>query len=1035
MKASLSRLQLKRRVAGVLMLWLLACVYVPAAMAGPLAKITVTGKVTSSEDGTGLPGANVLEKGTVNGTITDVEGNFSIQVDENAVLVISSIGFITEEIPLNGRTTIDVIMTQDITTLDQVLVVGYGVENKSKFTGAAVSLDAEHLNKSTVSVGSLLQGKVSGVQIFQNNATPGAAMSIRIRGTNSINAGADPLFVIDGMPVADGVGYSLNPSDIASITVLKDAASTAIYGARGANGVVMVTTKHGGAKKGTVDVHSYVGLQQVTDRVNLSGPYNYAVRMNYLADLQGNSQPYSDGLVDSLARGLVKGTDWQDKAFRTARIQNHTVSFSGGGKNTSIYASLNYLSQEGVIVNSKYKRINARLNLEQKIGEKLKMSIRSFTNYGVQNDLPLSPSTVNGFMKQVLRANPLATPDDELGATRDANNPLHFIAARDRKNITFRTQGYFTFDYEILEGLSAHLNMGADLNESKSYDFAPSTIPAGSSTNGLATIVEAEQQDLLLNPTLTYDRSFGLHNFKLLAGWNAQRTDYFETGITASDFSSDDFSYYQIGAANSFSAYTYKASPIKRQSWFGRVMYDYQDKYFFTGTYRVDGSSVFGANNKLGYLPSAAVAWRFSEEQFGQNLRFLSNGKLRVSYGVTGNDRIPGGVTQSSFSSDNTTSYTFSGTTVVSGIATTTYPNPELRWEQTSSLDIGLELGFLNDRIILETDYYAKHTTDLLILKPTAPSTGYTEKLSNEAQVNNQGVEFSLQTKNINHTNFKWNTSITYAYNHNELVKLSSTSSYLLLGEFKPESNANYENPFILKKGKSIGSFYGYKGDGIIQAGDSVLTGTHKNGTAGDPKYKNLNGDNILDEDDRTVLGCGIAPVTVGITNHFEYKNFSLDMVMQGLMGGQLLNVQREDLLNPISSGNVLQAVNTNTWSADNPSGTIPAQGYYGTAHGGWVNSNFIEDADFLRLKNVTLAYNFPASMLQGKGFHAATIYINAQNLFTITSYSGMDPEVGNTVDIDNTLNKQQGKNVARGIDFNAYPVSKLYMLGVKLSF
>jgi TonB-linked SusC/RagA family outer membrane protein len=996
---------------------------------------SVSGHVTAIEDNSPLPGVNIVEKGTQNGTISDADGKFQLTVSQNATLIFSSIGYISEEVAVNAKTEINISLTADVKMLEQVLVVGYGSQNKSKFTGAAVSLHSENLNKASFSIENLMQGKVSGVQIFQNNATPGSSMSIRIRGTNSINAGSEPLFVIDGMPVADGVGYSLNPSDVESITVLKDAASTAIYGSRGANGVIMVTTKRGGDKEGKINIHSYYGVQNVTDQFDLSGPYDYAVRANKLAVANGNLPPYSATRLDSLQSGLIKGTNWQDQAFRTASIQNHDISFSGGGKNTSIFSSLNYLNQDGVIINTNYKRINARVNLEQKIGQKFKMTANAFGNYGVQNDLPLSPSTINGFLKQVVKANPIATPDSKIGAERDAKNPLHFAAARDRKNIAMRVQGYFSFQYEIIKGLTAKLDVGTDINKSKAFDYSPSTIPSGASTNGLATITESDQTDLLMNPTLNYEKALGNHNLKLLAGWNAQRTDYFELGVTASNFASDDFGYNQLGSASSSIAYTFKANPIKRQSWFGRVNYDYKDKYFFTGTYRVDGSSVFGDNHKLGYFPSGAVAWRFSEEEFSKGLHFLSNGKARVSYGIAGNDRIPGGATRSTFSSDNTTSYTFGGTGTVSGIAAANFPNANLKWEETASFDAGLELGFLNDRIIFEGDYYSKKTTDLLLLKPTPPSTGFTERLSNEAAVSNKGIELSLQTKNIAGGNFKWNTSITFAKNKNKILKLSQSGAPIYLGAFKPEGNANFEDPYILKVGESIGSFYGYLSNGIIQEGDSVLTGSHKNGNPGDPKYVNVDKNNILNEKDRVILGVGIAPITLGFTNNFSYRNFSLDILMQGLFGGKILNVQKEDLLNPISAGNVLQRVNTDTWNAtDNPNGTIPAQGYYGTNHGGWVNSEFIEKADFLRMKNVTLTYNVPSKILKGKSISGLTIYFNAQNLLTFTNYSGLDPEVGNTIDIANPLNRQQSKNVARGIDFNAYPVSKMYMLGIKLT-
>lgn len=993
--------------------------------------VTISGQIFDNEN-IPLPGASVVEKGTTNGTATDVDGNYKLSVPEGTTLVISSIGYVSQEVAIGSRTKIDVVLSVDVKELKEIVVVGYGTQNKSTFTGSAVTLNQKNLNKAPVSLENLLQGKMSGVQIFQNNSTPGAPLSIRIRGTNSLNANSEPLYVVDGLPLSEGIGYSMNPEDIASITVLKDASSTSIYGARGANGVVMITTKSGENRKSQISLHSNYGVQRVIGKFDLQEPYDFAVRTNKLEVDKGNLPPYNAGQLDTLKLG-IRGTDWQEEVFQAAVIQNHTLSFSGGTKNTSVYSSLNFTDQEGVIVNTKYQRFGGRLNIDQKINEKFKLSSRLFVNYGTQKDLPSSPSTINGFLKQVLRANP-ASSFDEGASVRDAKNPLHFMAARKRNNTFLRTQGYFSFQYEIIKGLTAKADIGTTINTNTYKDFIPSTVPLAAATNGKASILRVDQYDVLFNPTLNYETDFGDHSMKLLAGYNIQDLYYNELGIGATNFSSDDLGFDNIGLAQEFNAYTGKAQ-IKRRSWFGRVNYDFKDKYIFTGTFRVDGSSVFGANNKLGYFPSAAVAWRFSEESFiKDNLGgILSNGKARISYGVTGNDRINSGNSLATFSGNASTRYTFDGASSVTGIAVTRLPNSDLKWEETSSLDIGLDLSFFGDRINFEADYYTKNTHDLILTKSISPSTGFPTRIGNDGEVENKGIELSLQGIAVRNNDFEWGISATYAKNKNEIKALGKNNADIFSGAFKPDGSANFANPFIIRVGESIGSFYGYQYDGIIQEGDPVLTSTHPNAKVGDPKYINVNGDSIINADDRQVLGVGVPDVTLGITNTITFKNFSLDILLQGLLGGYLLNTQRTDLTNPISAGNVLNIVRDETWSPENKDGTIPAAGFYGTAHGNWVNSHFVEKSDFLRVKNITFTYTLPSSVLERMKLTSLSFYINAQNLHTFTNYSGLDPEVGNLV--DNAAAREQNRNAARGIDFNSYPVSRMFLGGVKLTF
>jgi len=988
---------------------------------------SITGTVTA-EDNTFLPNVTVTVKGTTVVTTTNATGNFRINASQGSTLVFSIVGFSTKEVTVGSQTVVNVQLIASAKQLDEVMVVGYGSKNKSTFTGSAITLKAEDLNQSSLSLANMLQGRAAGVQVTQNNGTPGASLSIRIRGTNSLNANSEPLYVIDGFPVSDQVGFSLNPDDVASITVLKDAASTAIYGARGANGVILVTTKSGANRKSSVSVHSYYGFQNVVNRFDLMNGYQNAVRINEIARQQGNTIPYSAGRLDTLQQGLL-GTDWQDQVFQTAHVQNHNISFEGGNNRTNIFSSFEYMDQEGVVVHSGYKRLGGRVNINHAVNDKLRMSARVFGSYGIQNDLPLAPSTVNGFLKQVLKANPASTFDSGVTPDRDAQNPLHFFEAEDRENTSYRTQAYYSLQYEPIKGLILQSDLGADLTRSEANYFAPSTVPTAAGTKGRGSITNIDERDLIINPTASYGFKKGDNNFKLLAGYNGQNYTYKEVGTTATNFSSDELGYNNLGTAQTFSSYSGK-TVIKRKSWFGRVDYDYKSKYIFTGTYRIDGSSVFGENNKLGYFPSAAVAWNFGKEDFIRNQSLITSGKVRASYGITGNDRINSGISLATFSSDNSTRYTFDGVTSVSGIAITRLSNPDLKWEETQAIDLGLDMGFVNNRIIIEADYYNKVTKDLLLDRSISPSTGFQTRFGNSGEVTNSGFEFFLQTSNIRNKAFTWNSTISYAINSNKVKSLGTNNSDIYVGSFKPDGAANFESPFIIRVGQPIGAIYGYIYDGIIQDKDPVLTTTHPNAEAGDPKFVDVNGDGILSAEDRVVLGTGVPKVNIGFTNNFTFKGIELDVVLQGQTGGKLLNVQKEDLLNPLSQGNGLAQLVTDTWSATNTTGTVPAKGFYGNAHGGWVNSRFVESSDYLRVKNITLGYTIPARLTQKIGIANLHVYMNAQNLLTWTNYSGLDPEVGNLVD-----NSQQNRNVARGIDFNAYPVNKMYLFGIKLTF
>ena len=985
--------------------------------------------VVSATDGTLIPGVTITEKGTGNGTLTGPAGQFVLNIHKDAILTVKMLGYDSQDVKTNNHNKpLSIVLVPNVRALDDVVVVGYGTKNKSTFAGSAVVLNAADLNKSSISMANMLQGRAAGVQVDQNNGTPGAPLTIRIRGTNSINASSEPLYVIDGFPTNDGVGVTISPDDIASISILKDAASAAIYGSRGANGVVIITTKSGKNKRSNLSLDSYVGYQQVEKEYSLAGPYDNAVRLNALDVLKGYTPRYSAGKLDSLQDGAIPGTNWQKVLFKLGRIQNNTLSFTGGTDNTSVYSSLDYLDQEGIVIDSRYKRLGGRINVEQKVGDKFSMSAHMFGTYGIQNDLPLSTSTVNQFLKSSLEANPASSYNVDENIRGDASNPLYFIAATDRENTTYRTNGYLSLRYEPIKNLVIQSDQGADLNTTKALYFAPSTVPAGISDHGLGTVANIAESELIINPTITYSYNLGQNHFKLLAGFNQQVYYYNEFDITATNFSSDELGYDNLATAQQFTASSGK-SRTKRQSWFARFDYDYNNEYIVSGSYRIDGSSLFGANNKLGYFPAGSFAWKFDQENFIKKLDLFSSGKARVSYGITGNDRISSGLTSANFAANTETSYTLNGVDQLSGIALASLPNPSLKWEKTAALDIGLDVGFLKDRIVLEADYYDKQTSDLLLYESIPPSNGYTTQITNAGKTENKGFEFSLETTNLT-GKFKWNSTFTFSFNKNKVLSLGENNTPLYLGNLKPDGAADFESPFIIEVGQPINAIYGYKYAGVVQENDPVLTTTQKNSQPGDPKFVDVNHDGVINADDRVILGTGVPDAIYGFTNTFSYGNFKLEIVTQAQTGGSLLDLQREDLEYPLSEGNTLNTIPSQVWSPTNTRGTIPATGFYGSAYGGWVNSRYVESSNYIRIKNVNLQYSFPAAMLKGLGISGLSIYANAQNLVTITKYKGLDPEVGNLTD-----NSEESQNGGRGIDFNAYPVSRMYILGAKLTF
>ncbi|MBO0357782.1 TonB-dependent receptor [Hymenobacter sp. BT186] len=997
----------------------------------------VTGTVLSATDKSPLPGVSVIIKGTSTGTSTDPNGKFTLPLaaaDNDAVLVFSFIGFEPTEVRVAGRSAIDgVQLKEKATGLDEVVVVGYGTQRKRDLTGAVASISAEQVAETPIArADQILQGRVSGVQVTQTNSEPGGNVSIRIRGTNSINTGNEPLFVVDGFPGAGDLN-SINPSDIESVEILKDASATAIYGSRGANGVVLITTKKGKAGSNNINFEAYTGVQMVRNKYELMNAREFAEYLNDVRE-QGNENsssplplPYTQEQIDALG----EGTDWQDEILRPARMSNYQLSFNGGNEGTRYNLSFNYFDQQGIILNSGFQRGTVRLNLDRKISQKLSFSLSSqvagtFEKRAFVNS---SGGSNGGVLLDALRISPIIPVRDEFGQYTYSNTPLPYVedvgnpVAYAEKAKDHRTTGRGLFNvagnYEVLKGLTLRVTAGLDYRTIQADVFRPNDIFLGRLNNGSGSRSETNRYSWLNENTLTYDTKINENNALNVVG-----------GLTFQQFYGNDFS----ASANNFFTNTLGSDNLALganiltpnsgrytntlASYFGRVNYRLFEKYLFTFTMRADGSSRFGKNNKWGYFPSAAFAYRLIDEPFMKNLTALSDLKLRVGYGVTGNQEISN---YQSLARYDVGSYA-SGSNRLVGLVPLNIVNPDLRWETTAASNVGIDVAFLQNRIYVTADAYYKKTTDLLLRVSTPRTTGYNDIYLNAGSVQNKGLEFALNTTNLNGEKFNWNTNLNVSLNRNKVLDLNgeyeryvgASSSSLFVGSGLGQTS-------VLRVGEPIGSFYGYEFDGIWQSTEEIqASGTRTVVRPGDPRYRDLNGDGAITALDRTIIGQAQPQFIYGVTNNFKYGGFNLSVFVQGVQGTDVLNLNRYELESGLTSTNKLKSV-VNRWTPTNTDTNIPRAGSTIRRSTGIVN-DVLEDGSFVRLKTVTLGYTVPKF---SKVVKSASVYITAQNLVTWTKYSGYDPEV----------NSFGSDNLSLNTDYNAFPSTRTFIAGLKLGF
>ncbi len=996
---------------------------------------TISGKVVS-DNGGALDGVSIAAKGTKEATTTHSNGTYSINVSNSqGVLVFSFVGYQPKEVPIEGRSSIDVSLSLENKSLEQVVVVGYGTQRKRDVTGAVASISEAQIKQvPIVSADQALQGRTSGVQVTQTSGEPGAPISIRVRGGNSINAGNEPLFVLDGYPLSPGSSLSsINPSDIASMEILKDASATAIYGSRGANGVVLITTKRGKLGKPVISYEMYTGLQHLRRKIPLLDAPQYAELLNE-ANVNSGAAPV---FTPEQIAGFGKGTDWQDELFRPAKISNHQLSVSGGAENVRYALSGNYFNQEGIVINSGFKRYSFRANVDITFSPKIKVGSSLTVSHSKINGVETA-SDGRGVINNALSFTPIATVYNADGSFNQVDipqvdvrgNPVARALATTDKGYRSRLLGNAYIDYSVLKDLTLRVSMGADLNYSKNNFHLPGTILEGSSTRGYASVFNDLSSSWLNENTLTYNKVFTDHSLNVVVGTSFQKFNYENALARTQNFSTDVLTFNDLSTGESPQPPTSTSSSNSLLSYLGRVNYSFKQKYLLTLTTRVDGSSRFGEGNKFAVFPSGSFGWRLGEENFIKNLNIFSDLKIRVSGGITGSQEIGNFRSLAALSPSRYILGAGNNYAPRIGFSVNRVPNPDLRWESTRQFDVGLDMAFFDNRITATLDAYYKRTYDLLLDVPLPFTSGFGTSLQNVGTTENRGIELSINSQNITGA-FNWTTDFNIATNKNKVLSLGEVD-FFYAGT--SSGGQKYGASGIIKVGQPIGSFIGILADGIFQNQGEVNAHAIKTSTGatqliqpnakpGDRRFVDFNNDGTINASDRVIIGKAYPRFFGGITNNFSYKGVELSIFLQGVYGSSILNLVHPELENLTGGNNQLTTV-LNRWRPDRPGNTIPRAAKV-TSAPNLIHSDMVENGSHLRARNISLAYNLPSALLSKFKVQNIRIYLSAQNLFTITDYSGYDPEV----------NSFGQSNLSLNTDYGAYPTSKMFLAGLNIGF
>ncbi|WP_194526977.1 TonB-dependent receptor [Zobellia roscoffensis] len=1002
----------------------------------------VTGTITD-QDGASLPGASIVEKGTTNGITSDFDGNFSLSIeDENAILVVSYIGYATQEIVVNGNSSINILMKEDAAGLEEVVIVGYGTQNKRAVTSAIATISAEELGENdSDSFTRALSGKVAGVQVQQTTGAPGGNIVVRVRGTGSLSAGNNPLYVIDGFPVessaidASDQGFnplsSLNPDDIGSIQVLKDAAASAIYGSRGANGVVIITTKRGSSGKPQFSFSTTLSTQSVLNKVDLLSGDEF---LDLLSNSWDNAAATTDPGVPQLAlfndesryRGV--NTDWQDEIFRTGVVKNYQLSAKGGSDTFKYFVSGGVLDEEGIVLSSGFKRYSLRANLDLDLTDKLKMGVSLTPSYAINDEVNAEGHWAgNGVILSALIAFPFlpadASTEQFVNDQEDllccgTPNPIQMAEQYQGENKTLRFLTNSYLEYEIMQGLKAKTSIGFDFldYERNTFELAENR---RNNNNNSARSVKLGQRSWLSENTLNYNRLFGKHSLDVLGGFTYQEFRQQQNVITA-----DGILNTSVRTINEFDKVTGASSEIQEWSlvsFLGRLNYSFDNKYFLTAAIRRDGSSRFGTNNKYATFPSASVGWAISEEGFLKESENISLLKLRASYGVTGNNQIGNYASLGLLQGGQSYVLGSGNGTNIGGIRPSSVANPDLTWETTKQYNLGFELGLFNNRIALTADYFNSQTEDLLLSVPVPATSGFTSALQNLGRIENKGWEFLLGTKNFT-GDFKWSTDFNITFSSNKILELGPEGDAIRAGSDRGQI-------FLNEIGGELGAFNVYQQIGIFQTQDEVdNSATFDRPTfAGDAKYQDTNGDGEITDDDRVVIGSNQPDFVWGVTNNFLYKNFDMSIVINGVQGNLVHNVQGAFILG--LQGYMNQYANAaDRWRSPSQPGNgfTPRATFNTTGNNSLAEtSRFVEDGSFTRIQNLTLGYNFPGTVTDRLSLNSLRLFFSGNNLAYFTKYRGYNPEVSS----------RGGSPLNSGADYGTYPLARRFSLGLKIGF
>jgi TonB-linked SusC/RagA family outer membrane protein len=995
-------------------------------------------------NGEGLPGVTVLVKGTSIGTSTGADGSFSLSVPEGSVLVFSSVGFGRQEVPVTGAAAnLAIVLKDDQQALNEVVVVGYGTQSRQTVTTAITSVNAAAIERQPVAgFDQALQGQAPGVQVTAPSGAPGAGINVRIRGNATIGLNASPLYVIDGIPVLPAYDQELsvggqrpnplnaiNPNDIESIDVLKDGAAAAIYGLRASNGVVVITTKRGKVGKATVGFSTYFGRQVIRKKLDLLNGQQFAQLYNEEQVNRGLSPAFNPDTVRT-------NTNWQDEVYRPANIQNYQLNVSGGTDKTRYYLAGGYFKQDGISLNSGFDRYTFKLNLDQQLGSRfragtsLNLSRTNNNNSTRSENGAGSSGTVLGALASIPTM-PVRAADGTYSVNpfgRNFDNPIGNLLESSNKAVIYQVIGNVYGELDVLKNLTLRSTAGIDFrtqleNEFISRDYPGTSAPTTAEADKGSARTGTNQQVIWLQEnTLTYRPSLGeRHNLTLLAGESMQVSDRFTSSAGGKGYASNAVPY--LNAATVF----FKPSSYQDQwgllSFFGRATYDYDQRYLLSLSLRADGSSRFRDGRKFGYFPAASAGWRVSRESFFPQNKVVSDLKLRGSFGANGNQEF---YTYERFSRYGV-GYTYPGTSVVAaGTTQSDIGNNDLKWETTYQYNAGLDLGLLDNRLTFTADVYRKHTKDLLLRVQIPLSTGAENRqiLQNVGSIQNQGLELGLTTANVQPINgFGWTTNFNFTMNRNKVLDLGqSVDDKGKVVDRRIESG----NGFVLK-GQPLGVFYGYQVQGLFQSQaevDAAAKQSPGNTAPGDIRFRDLNGDGIINPDDRTIIGNPNPKSIAGVTNTFTFKGLELSVFFQGSFGNDIYNQNRETLESMSSPLNQTTRV-LSRWTPTNRNTDVP-RAIAGDPNGNARYSDrFIEDGSYVRLKNLTLAYNLPTDLIRHAALSNLRLYVTGQNLVTWTHYSGYDPEVSS----------DPFSTTGQGRDFGVYPQSRTYTVGLNASF